>query len=175
MYNKSVGTMQFVMAFIFLFISHFIYAAPKIDYFISMDEPHTHYFDVQMKISGYKQSYIDIKMPVWTPGSYLVREYARNVEGVTARSNKGQALKTEKMNKNTWRVYSNSSDEVEVNYKVYAFELTVRTAFVDASHAYIQPAAVFMFVENLMNTPSTLTVKPYKDWTQISTGLSPAG
>ncbi|QHT71888.1 M61 family metallopeptidase [Rhodocytophaga rosea] len=140
-----------------------------------MDEAQTHYFDVQMKVSGYKHPYIDFKMPVWTPGSYLVREYARNVEAFTARTTKGGAAKSEKINKNTWRVYSNNSDEVEVSYRVYAFEISVRTPFLDASHGYIQPAAVFMFVKDLMNTPGTVTVKPYKNWNQLSTGLSQVG
>lgn len=121
------------------------------------------------------KKYVDFKMPVWTPGSYMIREYARNVEAFTANSSKGQALKWEKVNKNTWRVYTNSADEVTVNYKVYAFEISVRTPFLDASHGYIQPAAVFMFVKELMEIPSTVTIKPYKGWEQISTGLSPVG
>jgi predicted metalloprotease with PDZ domain len=158
-----------------LMISSFLQAAPQIAYTLSMDEPHTHYFNVQMKVNGYKKQYIDFKMPVWTPGSYLIREYARNVEAFTAKNSKGQALKSEKVNKNTWRVYSNSADEITVNYKVYAFEISVRTPFLDATHGYIQPAAVFMFVKELMNTPSTVKIKPYKEWKQISTGLSAAG
>lgn len=158
-------------------IATFTYAntAPKIDYIVSMDEPHTHYFDVQMTVNGFKKPYIDFKMPVWTPGSYLVREYAKNVEDFTAQTTKGQALRSEKINKNTWRVYSNSAEGVQVQYKVYAFEISVRTSFLDASHGYIQPAATFMFVKELMNTLATLTVKPYKDWNQISTGLSTTG
>jgi predicted metalloprotease with PDZ domain len=140
-----------------------------------MDKPHTHYFDVQMKVNGYKKKYIDFKIPAWTPGSYLIREYARNVEAFSANNSKGQAIKWEKVSKNTWRVYSNSAEDVTVNYKVYAFEISVRTPFLDASHGYIQPAAVFMFVKELMATPSTVTIKPYKEWNQISTGLSAAG
>jgi predicted metalloprotease with PDZ domain len=150
-------------------------AAPQIEYIVSMNEPHTHYFEVQINVSGYKKPYIDFSLPVWTPGSYLVREYARNVEGFTAQNAKGQALRSEKIDKNTWRVYSNSAEGVQVQYRVYAFEVSVRTSFLDASHGYIQPAATFMFVKELMNNPATLTVKPYKGWDQISTGLSPAG
>jgi predicted metalloprotease with PDZ domain len=150
-------------------------AAPKLEYFLSMDEPHTHYFDVQMKVSGMKQAYIDFKLPVWTPGSYLIREYARNVEGFTAKAGKGQELKAEKISKNTWRVYSNSADEVTIQYKVYAFEVSVRTPYIDASHGYVQPTAVFMFLDKQLDLPSTLTIKPYKDWKQISTGLAAAG
>lgn len=152
-----------------------VYAAPQIAYFLSMDAPHTHYFEVRMTVSGLRQPYIDVKMPVWTPGSYLIREYAKNVEGFTASSGKNTALKSEKIAKNTWRIYSDNADQITVQYRVYAFETSVRTPFLDASHAYVQPAAVFMHVDKHLNAPATLTVKPYQAWTQISTGLSPVG
>jgi predicted metalloprotease with PDZ domain len=104
-----------------------------------------------------------------------VREFARNVEGFTATAGGNKSLRSEKIDKNTWRVYSSGADQVTVNYRVYAFEISVRTPFLDASHGYVQPAAVFMTVEKLQSLPSTLTVKPYKEWKEISTGLSPAG
>ena len=151
-----------------------VQAAPKIAHFLSMDEPHTHYFEVRMVVSGLKQPYTDVKMPVWTPGSYLIREYAKNVEGFTASAGKN-ALTSEKINKNTWRIYGENASEITVQYRVYAFEISVRTAFLDASHGYVQPAAVFMYVDKQLGAPATLTVKPYKAWTQISTGLSPVG
>jgi predicted metalloprotease with PDZ domain len=172
---KNLALRHVLLLCICLMISSFLQAAPQIAYTVSMEEPHTHYFDVEMKVGGYKKKFIDFKLPVWTPGSYLIREYARNIEAFAAKNNAGQDLKWEKVNKNTWRVYSNSANEVTVTYKVYAFEISVRTPFLDASHGYIQPAAVFMFVKELMNSPSTVTIRPYKGWDQISTGLSPAG
>ncbi|MDJ1499148.1 M61 family metallopeptidase [Xanthocytophaga agilis] len=167
---------SFILSSLLILLSSTILqAAPKLSYFLSMDEPHTHYFTVKITVSGLKQSTIDFKLPVWTPGSYLVREYARNVEGFTAVSGKSSSLKSEKVSKNAWRVYSNNAEEVTVEYKVYAFEVSVRTPYLDASHGYVQPAAVFMYIDKQQELPSTVTVKPYKDWTQISTGLSAAG
>jgi predicted metalloprotease with PDZ domain len=164
-------------AYLLILICWFIpvteaFAAPKIAYFLSMDDPQTHYFEVAMQLTGLsKQDYLDIKMPVWTPGSYLIREYAKNVEGFTARDGKEAALRTEKINKNTWRVYLRSATQLTVNYKVYAYELTVRTSFLDASHGYLNGASVFMYLDKMLDVPSTLTVKPYQGWTEISTGL----
>jgi predicted metalloprotease with PDZ domain len=175
MIQRNVTLRHSLLIAVCLILSSFLQAAPQIAYTVSMEQPHTHYFDVQMTVNGYKKQFIDFKIPAWTPGSYLIREYARNIEAFTAKNNKGQALRWEKVNKNTWRVYSSSADEVTVNYKVYAFEISVRTPFLDASHGYIQPAAVFMFVKELLDTPSTVTVKPYKGWNQISSGLSAAG
>jgi predicted metalloprotease with PDZ domain len=147
------------------------YAVPKLSYLLSMDEPHTHYFDVEMRLSDLdKREYLDIKMPVWTPGSYLIREFARNVEGFSANDGK---LRSEKISKNTWRVYTGSIRDVRITYKVYAYELSVRTSFLDASHGYVNGASVFMYPDQLMDLPSVLTIKPYQGWTEISTGLEP--
>jgi predicted metalloprotease with PDZ domain len=147
-------------------------AAPKLEYTISMDEPQTHFFEVAMTVTDIRQPYIDFKMATWTPGSYLIREYARHVEGFKAASG-SQPLRAEKVSKNTWRVYTKNANKVTVNYKVYAYELTVRTSFLDKSHGYINGASVFMYVDKKLNLPSVLTVKPYKEWKEITTGLKP--
>jgi predicted metalloprotease with PDZ domain len=175
MQMPSSAAGRLILFIVFLCLSAASPAAPRIEYFLSMDEPHTHYFEVRIAVSGHKQEFIDFKMPVWTPGSYLVREFARNVEGFTASAGNNKPVRSEKINKNTWRVYSSGADQVTVSYRVYAFEISVRTPFLDATHGYVQPAAVFMAVDKLQNQPSTLTVKPYREWKEISTGLSPAG
>ena len=153
---------------------------PKIEYSLSMEQPQTHYFDVVIKLSNFdaktkQQGFIDLKMAVWTPGSYLVREYAKNVESLTVTSDT-KALKSDKINKNTWRVrLLAASNEVTVKYRVYAYELTVRTSFIDDSHGYLNPACVFMYVNEWRQVPSTINIRPYKNWTTISTALKPLG
>ena len=54
----------------------------NISYKLSMAEPHTHYFEVEMTIASPNTSEVDLKLPVWAPGSYLVREFAKSVEAV---------------------------------------------------------------------------------------------
>jgi predicted metalloprotease with PDZ domain len=153
---------------------------PKIEYFLSMDQPQTHYFDVIMKLSNFdaktkQQGFIDLKMAVWTPGSYLIREYAKNVEAVSVTSD-SKAVKSDKINKNTWRVrLLATSNEATVKYRVYANELTVRTSFIDDSHGYLNPACVFMYVSDWRQVPSTINIKPYKNWTTVSTALKSLG
>jgi len=135
-----------------------------------MPEPHTHYFEVKMNVSNYKKDYFDVQMPVWAPGSYLVREFAKSVENVGASFNK-KLIKTEQINKNTWRIYSNKANNVNITYRVYAFELSVRTSFIDASHGYFNGTSMFMYINDLKNTPHQLTIVPYKDWKKVSTSL----
>lgn len=146
-------------------------AQEKITFAVSFSEPHAHYADVEMEISGIKEGHIDLKMPVWTPGSYLIREFAKNVEGFKALNSSGSALNVEKVNKNTWRVYTQKSGRIKVNYRVYSFEISVRTSFVDASHAFLSPTGIFLYPEGQIKKPSTITINPYKTWTKISTGL----
>ncbi|PCJ28049.1 MAG: peptidase M61 [Flavobacteriales bacterium] len=144
--------------------------AANISYEVSMPEPHTHYYNVKMNVTDYQKDYFDVQMPVWSPGSYLVREFAKGVEGLTATFNK-KMLRAEKINKNTWRIYAEKAKNVVVNYKVYAFELSVRTSFVDASHAYFNGTSMFMFIDELRNIPHNLTIIPFKEWKKVSTSL----
>ena len=153
-----------------LLLPSILLQAATISYEVSMPEPHTHYFNVKMDVVDYQKEYFDVQMPVWSPGSYLVREFAKGVEGLVATAN-NKPLKAEKINKNTWRIYPKESKNVVINYKVYAFELSVRTSFVDASHAYFNGTSMFMFIDELRNTPHNLTIIPFKDWKKVSTSL----
>lgn len=145
----------------------------KIGFEVSFKEPQAHYAEVQMNMAGIAtKNYVDIKMPVWTPGSYLVREFAKSVENFGASAN-GKAVKVEKVTKNTWRVYNAKSDAVKINYRVYAFEISVRTAFIDASHAFLSSANIFMYPAGMIKTPSTVKIIPFGNWDKVSTGLTP--
>ncbi|UYZ64217.1 M61 family metallopeptidase [Hymenobacter weizhouensis] len=149
-------------------------AAPALRYTLAMPQPQTHYFEVEMALTDFGKPYTDVKMPVWAPGSYLVREFAKNVEGFEAAAG-SSPLRTEKVAKNTWRVYHPKAKNFTVRYKVYAFELSVRTSFVDAAHGYVNGTSVFMYPDGGQQLPSTLEVKPAPGWAQVSTSLKPAG
>ncbi|ALJ01535.1 peptidase M61 [Rufibacter tibetensis] len=144
-------------------------AAPSISYRLSMPQPHTHYFEVEMRLAGFKGKNQEVTMPVWAPGSYLIREFPKDVEAFQAFVG-NTAVKAEKTDKNTWRVATGGKD-VTVKYKVYAYELSVRTSFIDASHGYLNGTSVFMYPEGHKDLPSTLTVVPFKGWSKVSTGL----
>ncbi|WP_237487904.1 M61 family metallopeptidase [Hufsiella arboris] len=150
-------------------MSEMVNAQQKINFNISFTEPQAHYVGVNMKVSGYKKEYVDVRMPVWTPGSYLVREFAKNVEEVAATSG-SKKLDVRKLNKNTWRVYSKNAD-FDFNYRVYCFEISVRTSFVDDSHAFLSSTGIFMNIDNQIRQPVTVHVAPFKGWEKISTGL----
>lgn len=149
--------------------------AAELRYTLEMPAPHTHYFEVTAELEGARKKYIDFTMPVWAPGSYLVREFAKNVDSFTATDGKGKALRSEKIDKNTWRVYTNRATDVKVTYNVYAFELSVRTSFLDASHGYVNGTSIFMYPEGFEKQAGTLVVKPHRSFSKVSTGLKSNG
>jgi len=77
-----------------------------IRYTLSFPAPHTHYVHVRAEVPAAGRDSVELSMAVWTPGSYLVREFSRHVESVTAESAGGIALRVEKTAKNRWRVVS---------------------------------------------------------------------
>src|ERR1700741_124280 len=142
----------------------------NISYTVTFPEAQAHYAEVEMNITGLHQKMLDLKMPVWTPGSYLVREFSKNVESFAAES-KGKSVETKKIRKNTWRINSENLSSIRVKYKVYAFELSVRTSYIDASHAFLSSTGMFVYPDGMLHHPSTVHIVPYKGWTTVSTSL----
>ena len=153
------------------FLFPFFAFSQTITYTLSMPEPWTHYYHVTQTIKGERKRSIDFVMPVWIPGSYMIREFSKNVEEFKAHSEKSENLKWEKIDKNTWRVRTNKANEVTISYKVYAFVKSVRGSFLDDSHGFVSPPDLFMYVEKLKNRPATLEIDPYDEFSTISTGL----
>lgn len=148
-------------------------AAPETSFTISMSKPWTHLLEVEMRLRQQNApAQTEIVMPVWTPGSYLVREYARHVQDFAAKDASGNNLTWEKTNKNTWRIATNKASDVVVTYKVYSNELTVRTNELNDQHAFISPAALLMHPKGFINAPSTVRVVPFGNW-KVATGLDP--
>jgi len=142
----------------------------QIKYIITFPEAQAHYADVEMTISGLAQKTLDLKMPVWAPGSYLVREFTRNIEDLTVSAG-GKALAALKTRKNIWRVNVTGKTTVTVKYRVYAFEASVRTSFIDAEHAFLSSPDIFIYPANMLNKPSSVQIIPYKGWTTVSSSL----
>ncbi len=144
---------------------------PEIAYKVSMSQPSTHFLEVEMSVKWQQMpEMLELKMPVWTPGSYLVREYARHVQDFESMNAAGSALGWKKINKNTWQVETKGSKEVVAKYRVYANELTVRTNELNDEHAFWNNSALLFFVKDQLKAPSTVTVVPHGDW-KVATGL----
>jgi predicted metalloprotease with PDZ domain len=141
---------------------------------VRMPEPASHLLEVELQIREVEPEVpLRLRLPVWTPGSYLVREHARHVQEFQALSEQGSPLDWRKVDKNTWEVDPPGCSAVTVRYRVYAYELTVRTNHLDLTHAYFNGAALFLYVPGREREPYTLTViPPHPDWC-IATSLRP--
>ncbi len=136
---------------------------PHIHYTVGMPDPATHLFEVTIDLDGVEGDSVDLVMPVWTPGSYKVRDYARNVQEFEAGK-----LRWGKTAKHRWRVFPAGRTRVRVTYKVYAYELNVRGLHLDADHAYFNGAAVFLYLDGHKHVPATVAIRT--KW-KVATGL----
>ncbi|MBW4574443.1 MAG: M61 family metallopeptidase [Aphanothece sp. CMT-3BRIN-NPC111] len=138
-----------------------------------MPQPESHLFEVTLRVQGWQAPIIDLKMPVWTPGSYLVREYSKHLQGFSASAADGHSLTGRKLSKNHWQVETSKVTEVIVRYRVFANELSVRTNHLDATHGYFNPAALFFYLPGFEQCPIRVTiVPPQPDW-RVTTPLPP--
>jgi predicted metalloprotease with PDZ domain len=146
--------------------------APKIHYSVAMSNPKSHLFEVTLRIQGWSESVLDLKMPVWTPGSYLVREYAKHLQDFRSTAS-DRCLLWRKLSKNHWQVETNSVSDVTVNYRIFANELTVRTNHLDSTHGYFNPAALCFFLHGFDRNSYTITIVPPRPEWRIVTTLPP--
>ncbi|MBE9212376.1 M61 family metallopeptidase [Plectonema cf. radiosum LEGE 06105] len=145
-------------------------ATATISYQIAMPQPQTHLFEVTLHLQGYSSSTLDLKMPVWTPGSYLVREYAKHLQDFSAISD-DKALTWCKISKNHWQVDTTNVSEVTISYRIFANELTVRTNHLDSTHGYFNGAALFFRIPGFEREPINITIQtPHPQW-QVTTTL----
>lgn len=162
--------MKYTLAILIL-ISVGLIKAQSVNYNLSMPKPQNHQFLVEMELIDFKEKSIDISLPVWTPGSYLVREFSKNINLVKAYDENGNQLNVKKKKKNTWTISKGKNKKVLVKYEVYAFKLSVRTSFLDLTHGFVSGSGVFMFVENHLDISGKLKVIPYEGFSRVSTAL----
>jgi predicted metalloprotease with PDZ domain len=133
------------------------------DYVLRISEPEARRLDVELHVQPRGQKSLEFRLPVWTPGSYLIREHQRHVDGVTATSG-GQHLTVTKADKHTWRVETDGSEPVKLSYRLHCFELTVRTNHIDPTHGFINPSAALMFAVGRENEACSVRLQLPAGW-----------
>lgn len=146
--------------------------ANPIQYRLSFHQAANHRADVEVSIPTDGASTLRLMMPVWTPGSYLVREYARNIEKITARNGASSVpLEIRKIDKNHWQVECKGAQEVVVDYTLYGREMGVRTNWIETEFAFLTGAATFLTREDAIERPHVVRIDAIPEWTQIATSL----
>ncbi|HMU97957.1 MAG TPA: hypothetical protein PLC61_06910 [Chitinophagales bacterium] len=140
----------------------------KINYIVSFDESNTHYATINLTISNIQEDYLELKMPVWIPGSYLVREFAKNIDFILDIDTQ---KRLKKKNKNTWFLEVQDRKTIHLQYKLYCFEWSVRTNHINREHAFLNGAATFLYIEKYQQLPIEIQFIPSSGWKEISTNL----
>lgn len=100
-----------------------------IHYHIIPVDPKAHLFAVTMTVQKPLPTQV-FSLPAWLPGSYMVRDFAKNIIELKATGNDGEALKLTQLDKQTWSV-DQHCEQITLTYQVYAWDLSVRTAHLD--------------------------------------------
>jgi predicted metalloprotease with PDZ domain len=145
----------------------------RIEYTVSMENPNNHYFHVSLTYSGLKDKSIELKLPAWTPGYYMIMDYAKYVIEFKASDGSGRSLDWEKTSKNRWEINTDKTTVLKVNYDVFAFRTSVADSFLDDGRGFISPTGIFMHPAGQKDHPVTVTIIPYEKFSAISTGLDP--
>jgi predicted metalloprotease with PDZ domain len=142
-----------------------------IRYTLSFPAPQSHYVEVTATVPTGRRSDVDLMMAVWTPGSYLVREYARNVEAVSALGTDGRVLDVDKSRKNRWRVATGGAPAITLKYRVYCREMSVRTNWVESDFALLNGAPTFITLADPSPRPHEVVINPASGWKRSITAL----
>ncbi|KFZ31866.1 aminopeptidase [Pseudidiomarina salinarum] len=140
-------------------------------YSITPSDLHAHLFSVSLEISEPASDGVQLTLPAWIPGSYMIRDFARNVVDLRAEAN-GQPLKVTSVDKQTWQLAA-TDGPVTVHYQVYAFDLSVRSAYLDQYFGFFNNSSLCLAVQGQADRSCTLAISlpdTETPW-QLATGM----
>ena len=144
-----------------------------ITYKVELHDLNAHLFQVTLTIPEPAITQ-HVSLPVWIPGSYLVREFAKNLQKLTASQGKKQ-LDAIQADKCSWQIDCDSTQPLEITYQVFAHDHSVRTAWLDDTRGFFNGTSMCLRVEGQEDTTHTFEIKPVstkRDW-QVATGATP--
>ena len=137
-----------------------------IHFTVETDNVHAHLFSITLKI---KQPCARqrVSLPAWIPGSYLVREFSKNLQGLGA-SQRGRTVAIQQLDKATWMLDCVANQPLELRYQVYALDNSVRTAWLDAARGFFNGTSLFLRIDGQTNAPHQVQIKPPRKLPQKS-------
>lgn len=139
-----------------------------VHYTVTPSDPHAHQFTVDLVVTAPDPAGQKLTLPAWIPGSYLIREFAKNIIRISASDDHG-AVKLVKLDKDTWQA-APAQGALRVRTVVYAWDLSVRMAHLDQTHGYFNGTSLFLRVHGKEAEPHAVTVEPgtappVQEWT----------
>ncbi|SCZ59423.1 M61 family metallopeptidase [Thiohalomonas denitrificans] len=136
-------------------------AHSAIHYTIRPAHPEAHLFEITLRIDEPASEGQTLSMAAWIPGSYMIRDFAKNVVRLSASSD-GEPVAVEKLDKQTWQC-APCEGSLEVHYEVYCWDLSVRGAHLDPTHGYFNGTGVFLKADGHHHTPCSVDIRPPED------------
>ncbi|WP_058554216.1 M61 family metallopeptidase [Thiohalocapsa sp. ML1] len=148
-----------------------------ITYYVTPSRPAAHIFCVELMIADPGRGELTLSLPAWIPGSYMIRDFARNIVGIAAEGPDGP-VPLVKLDKQTWRVCT-TDKPLRIRTEVYAWDLSVRAAHLDRTHGYFNGPSLFLRVHGRDHAPCRVELLPppdpeCADW-RVATSLAPDG
>lgn len=132
-------------------------------YTVALSAPNRHELTVTMDVPALDQSVAELVFPVWTPGSYMIRDFSRNVFDIEVTNAKGQALPLQRLAKHRWQV-ATQGQPFRVKHTVFAYDPGVRAAYLDVDRAVLNGTSLFFFVQGHVERACTLQIEAPKGW-----------
>ncbi|WP_199611641.1 M61 family metallopeptidase [Flocculibacter collagenilyticus] len=145
----------------------------NIKYTVDLSAKNQHIYNVTMSFFPKDDTPMDIYLPAWIPGSYMIRDFAKNIITIAcSNAQDGTELTSEKLDKQTWRIYP-TGQPVRITYQVYAFDLSVRTAYLDDTRGFFNGTSLFLTAKTYEHLGCDIEILASDDmpnW-QVATGL----
>jgi predicted metalloprotease with PDZ domain len=141
-----------------------------IQFRVDASEPHTHLFRITLTIERPAAQQL-VSLPVWIPGSYMVREFARHVVGLQAQQG-GVKVAVEQLDKASWRIASKEQRSLTLSYQVYAFDTSVRAAFLDAQRGFYNGTSLFLRVHGREHEAQRVRIGALPPAWQVATAMA---
>ena len=143
---------------------------PTVQYEIDFSETQNHYLHVTARFETSKAK-TEMMMATWTPGSYLIREYARHIDSMTITDQAGQAVEFEKTQKNRWIMATEGVESVTLKYRLYCNEMTVRTNWTGKAFSMINGASTFITPVEAREQKHVVQLNLPKQWKRSACAL----
>ena len=128
-------------------------------YTIQATQPAAHLFEVTLSLTRPDPAGQVFSLPAWIPGSYMIREFAKNIVSLSARAG-GKAVPVTKRDKLSWQLPAGIEGPLTLTYTVYAWDLSVRTAHLDPTHGFFNGTSVFLCAHGHENAPQRVDIRP---------------
>lgn len=148
------------------------HSSPCLHYCVQLHDLHAHLYRVTLTIAQPAQ-HQKLSLPVWIPGSYLVREFAKNLQSFRVHQD-GQAVTFQQLSKHQWTVACNPDRALQVEYEVSAYDTSVRTAWLDQRRGFFNGTSLLLRVHGQEAQPQHLHIaaNPQVPNWQLATGLT---